>query len=90
MIIAKIKAAFAVLGIILIALIATAFAAFRKGRQQQQDTDSARAAQSQAQAAQNALDTYKGADAAAAKVRSDAAKRPPPDPVKRDDLDNTF
>jgi len=71
-------------------LALTLYVAFRKGKHAQADVDKAKTAQADADAAKVAQQTYSDATAAAAQVRADAGRQPPPDPVKRDDLNNTF
>lgn len=63
---------------------------YAKGKRVQAGSDAAKDAQSLADAAQNALDTANAASEAANKVRQDAASQPPPDPMNRDDFNNTF
>ena len=78
------------IGTVILAALALAFTAFLKGKHAQADQDKAKDAQAQQRAAQAAQDTYTAASDAAAKVQADAAKQPPPDPGKRDDLDTNF
>jgi len=78
------------LALVIGGLAAALFVAFAKGKHAQADVDKAKTAQADADAAKVAQQTYSDATAAAAQVRADAATQPPPDPVKRDDLNNTF
>lgn len=71
-------------------LAAALFVAFLKGKHAQARTDEAKAAQASKEAAQTAATVQADAAQAAQKVQADAAKQPPPDTVKRNDLDNTF
>lgn len=61
-----------------------------KARREQAAIDAGKQAKAEVGAANAARDTYIGASKAAAQVRAEASKQPPPDPVKRDDLENTF
>ena len=78
------------LGVILAAVGAMALAMFEKGKHAQAAKDQAKDAEAVQRAAQAAQETFTAASDAAAKVQADAAKQPPPDPIKRDDFDGTF
>lgn len=78
------------LGAVLAAAAVLAYTMFLKGKHAQADTDAAKVAEQYAKDAQAAQATYTAANDAVAKVQADVAKQPPPDPVKRDDLDDTF
>ena len=75
------------IGAVALALSVALYVAFRKGKHAQATTDEAKDAAEQVQAAQDAQQTYQQATEAAAKVEADAKAAPPPDTVKRDDLD---
>jgi membrane protein implicated in regulation of membrane protease activity len=72
------------------ALIAALLVAFVKGKHAQADRDKAKQAEEEAAFGRLAQQTQTDAGTAAAKVRDDAAKQPPPDTDKRNDLDSTF
>ena len=78
------------IGAVLLGALALAYTAFLKGKRTQADRDKAKDAEAAQRAAQAAQEAFKAASDAAAKVRADAAKQPPPDPIKRDDFDGTF
>lgn len=78
------------IGAVLAAAAGLAAVAFLKGKHAQAAKDQAKDAEAAQRAAQVAQDVQTDASAAVAKVQADAAKQPPPDPVKREDLDNTF
>lgn len=63
---------------------------FERGKHDGKQEGLADAAEQAAKDAQAAATTYADASQAALQVAQQAAKQPPPDPVKRDDLDNTF
>jgi hypothetical protein len=71
------------------AFVATWFVARSKGKAAQKTTDLASAAQDVLQAANVAADTQEAAQEAVQTVREEAAKRPAPDPVTRNDFNNT-
>ncbi len=77
-------------GAVILAALALASAAFLKGKHSQADKDKAKDAEAAQWAAQAAQETFTAATDAAAKVQVDAAKQPPPDPITRDDFDDTF
>lgn len=78
------------IGAVLAAAAVLAFTAFMKGKHAQATTDAAKNAEAQQRAAQVAQDVQTDASAAVAKVQADAAKQPAPDPIKRDDFNDTF
>ena len=78
------------IGAVLLGILALAYTAFLKGKHAQATKDQAKDAEAAQRAAQAAQETFTAASDAAAKVQADAAKQPPPDTVKRDDLNNTF
>lgn len=63
---------------------------FQRGKHAQSEEDAAKQAEEQAAFGRLAQQTQTDAGTAAAKVRDDAAKQPPPDTDKRNDLDSTF
>lgn len=71
-------------------LLAALAIAFVKGERRQADEDAAKQAQAVAEGEQVAQQVQTDATKAAEQVRQDAAKQPPPDAVKRDDLNNSF
>lgn len=78
------------IGAVLVGIAALAYVAFRKGKHAQADTDKAKDAKVQADAVVVAQQVQTDATTAMAKVQADAAKQPPPDEVKRDDLNTSF
>lgn len=72
------------------ALGAALLVAFVKGRQHGKREGLADAAEQAVKDARAAQQVTTDAAQAAEQVRQDAAKQPPPDPVKRDDLDTNF
>lgn len=75
---------------LLVAFGAAVFTAFLKGKHAQAAKDQAKDAEAAQRAAQAAQQTFTAASGAAAKVQADAAKQPPPDPIKRNDFNGTF
>src|SRR6185437_3358778 len=63
---------------------------FQRGKHAQSEEDKAARAEEEAAFGRLAQQTHTDASAAAAKVEQDAAKQPPPDTDKRNDLDSTF
>lgn len=76
----------AVTGAVIAAIVSAWAAGWLKGKRTQADADKAHEAQSLADAMQDAVDAANAAD----KVKRDAQAQPPPNPVKRDDFDNSF
>lgn len=76
--------------LVIAGLAAALFVAFLKGKHSQADKDAAKQAQAVAEGEHVAQQVQTDATQAAAKVQQDAAKQPSPDPVKRDDFNNTF
>lgn len=74
----------------LFALAVFGFYVWRKATKQQKATDQAKDAAEQVQEAQVAQETYQQATESVAKVEAAAKAQPPPDPVKRNDFDNSF
>lgn len=77
------------LGAIVAAFAATYLIAHRKGADVQKQEDLASNAQAAVEAANAAHDVQATASSAAQTVEVQAEKQPAPDPVKRDDFDNT-
>lgn len=78
------------IGAVLLGVLALAYTAFLKGKHAQATKDQAKDAEAAQRAAQAAQQTFTAATDAATKVQAAAAKQPPPDTVKRDDLDTDF
>ena len=78
------------IGAVLAAIAAACLYWFERGKRTQADRDKAKDAEATQRAAQTAQETFTAASDAAAKVQANAAKQPPPDPVKRDDFDTNF
>lgn len=72
------------------AVIVAVWIAFLTGKRKGEDAGLADAAQQAIKDARAAQQVTVDAAQAADKVRADAAKQPPPDVEKRDDLDSTF
>ena len=78
------------IGAVLLGILTLAYTAFLKGKHAQAAEDQANDAEAAQRAAQEAQQTFTAASDAVAKVQADAAKQPPPDPIKRDDFNDTF
>lgn len=78
-----------VIAALIAAFVATWFVARSKGKTAQKSTDLASAAQEMVQAANAAADTREAASEAVQAVQQKAATRPAPDPVARNDFNNT-
>lgn len=78
-----------VIAALITAFVATWFIACSKGKTAQKNTDLASAAQEAIQAANAAADTREAAGEAVQAVQQKAAERPAPDPVTRNDFNNT-
>lgn len=87
---AKVSGWLAIAAAVVLAIIGAVLYGRRKGAGEQKAQDLATAAQADVERANAARDAVTDANAAAAKVRADAAAQPPADSVKRDDLDTTF
>lgn len=77
-------------GAALAAVGALVAVSFLKGKHAQAAKDHAKDAEAAQRAAQVAQQTFTAANDAAAKVQADAAKQAPPDPIKRNDFNDTF
>lgn len=78
------------LGAVLLAIGAAIIGGFEKGKYSEAKANATQRIKDAAIAAKAAQQTYADAGAAAQKVQQQAKQQPPPDPVKRDDLDNSF
>lgn len=78
------------IGAVLLALAIAALGGFEKGKYAEAKANAQQRIKDAADAAKAAQQTYGDADAAAQQVQQQAKQQPPPDPVKREDLDNTF
>lgn len=78
------------IGVFIGAVLAALDIGLLKGKHEQATKDAAKNAQAGADAAKTAQATYADANAAAQQVQQQAQQQPPPDAVKRNDLDNTF
>ena len=78
------------IGAVLFAIGVAIAGGFEEGKYREAKANAKQRIDDAAKAAKAAQQTYANADAAAQKVQEDAKQQPPPDVVKRDDLDNTF
>jgi Flp pilus assembly protein TadG len=78
------------MGAVLLAFGIAILGGFEKGKYSEAKANAKQRIADAAKAARAAQQTYADADAAAQKMREQAKAQPPPDVVKRDDLDNTF
>jgi type II secretory pathway pseudopilin PulG len=86
----KLGRALLALGAVLLAIGIAALAGFEKGKYAEAKANATKRIKDAATAAKAAQETYADAEAAAKQVQADAVAQPPPDPVKRDDLNDTF
>lgn len=86
----KLGRALLAIGAFLFACAIAALGGFEEGKYREAKANAQKRIDDAAQAAKAAQQTYDDADAAAKRVQQQAAQRPPPDVVKRDDMDNTF
>lgn len=78
------------IGAVLFAIGIAALGGFEKGKYAEAKANAKQRIKDAADAARVAQHTYADADAAAQQVQRQAKQQPPPDTVKRDDLDNNF
>lgn len=78
------------IGAVLLAIGVAIIGGFEKGKYSEAKANATQRIKAAADAAKAAQQTYTDADAAAQKVQQQAKQQPPPDPVKRDDLNNSF
>lgn len=85
----KIGRALLAFGAFLLAIGIAALGGFEEGKYREAKANANKRIDEAAKAAKAAQKTYTDADAAAKTVQQQAAQRPPPNPDKADDFDNT-
>ena len=86
----RIGRALLAIGAMLFALALAAAAGFARGKYAEAKANATQRIKDATDAAKAAGQTYADAEAAAEQVKQEATQQLPPDPGKRNDLDNTF